>query len=74
METPDIVAWLGSVSLVLIGWILTARAILHAGQRVSTLSERIAHLEGKLEIPLESRGEAGSPPAQWPKPPGHVET
>lgn len=53
MTTPDIVAWAGSVSLVLIGWIITARAVLHTGARVSTLAERVAHLEGKLSVPLE---------------------
>ena len=57
MSTPDIVAWLGSVSLVLIGWILTARAILHMGSRISALSERIAHIEGVEAVPQKPHNE-----------------
>ena len=64
MEVPDIIAWAGSVSLVLIGWILfdirgnkrtVAEQILHVGHRIETLSERIAHRGGSWS----RRGPAG---------------
>jgi len=54
MSTPDIVAWAGSVSLVLIGWVITARAILHMGHRIEMLAERVAHMEGAAAVPRSS--------------------